>query len=104
MSVAPVAGAAVDGAAVPGAVAVAGAGAGVGFVGVPLMALTMSPVQAAAILLPILCLMDIVSVWTWWGVYDRRTLRDTLHGAVLSDGIARPTPNAMIIRHTATYQ
>lgn len=60
---------------------------GVGFVGVPLMALTMSPVQAAAILLPILCLMDIVSVWTWWGVYDRRTLRDILPGAVLGVGL-----------------
>lgn len=55
---------------------------GVGFVGVPLMALAMSPVQAAAILLPILCLMDVVSVWTWWGTYDRKTLADMLPGAV----------------------
>ncbi|RWC88728.1 MAG: sulfite exporter TauE/SafE family protein, partial [Mesorhizobium sp.] len=46
-----------------------GFGGAVGFIGVPLMALAMPPVQAAAILLPILCLMDIVSVWTWWGVY-----------------------------------
>ncbi|PZO79134.1 MAG: hypothetical protein DI629_10165, partial [Mesorhizobium amorphae] len=38
-----------------------GFGGGVGFVGVPLMALVISPVQAAAILLPILILMDIVS-------------------------------------------
>lgn len=60
---------------------------GVGFVGVPLMALTMSPVQAAAILLPILCLMDVVSVWTWWGVYDRRTLVEMLPGAVLGVGL-----------------
>jgi len=60
---------------------------GVGFVGVPLMALVMSPVQAAAILLPILCLMDIVSVWTWWGVYDRKTLADMLPGAVAGVGL-----------------
>jgi len=60
---------------------------GVGFVGVPLMALVISPVQAAAILLPILCLMDMVSVWTWWGVFDRRTLRDMLPGAVLGVGL-----------------
>jgi uncharacterized membrane protein YfcA len=60
---------------------------GVGFVGVPLMALTMSPVQAAAILLPILCLMDVVSVWTWWGVYDRKTLADMLPGAFLGVGL-----------------
>lgn len=60
---------------------------GVGFVGVPLMALVMSPVQAAAILLPILCLMDVVSVWTWWGVYDRKTLADMLPGALLGVGL-----------------
>jgi len=60
---------------------------GVGFVGVPLMALAMSPVQAAAILLPILCLMDVVSVWTWWGVFDRRTLVDMLPGAVAGVGL-----------------
>lgn len=63
-----------------------GFGGAVGFVGVPLMALVMPPVQAAAILLPILCLMDVAAVWTWWGVYDRRTLADMLPGAVV--GIA----------------
>jgi len=64
-----------------------GFGGAVGFVGVPLMALTMPPVQAAAILLPILCLMDIVSVWTWWGVYDRKMLVDMMPGAVIGIGI-----------------
>lgn len=60
---------------------------GVGFVGVPLMALAMSPVQAAAILLPILCVMDIVSLWTWRGVYSRQTLVDMLPGAVAGVGL-----------------
>jgi len=60
---------------------------GVGFVGVPLMALTVSPIQAAAILLPILCLMDIVSVWTWRGVYDRQTLVSMLPGSVIGIGL-----------------
>lgn len=60
---------------------------GVGFVGVPLMALAMSPVQAAAILLPILCVMDVAALWSWRGVYDRRTLVDTLPGAVLGVGL-----------------
>jgi uncharacterized membrane protein YfcA len=64
-----------------------GFGGAVGFIGVPLMALTMPPVQAAAILLPILCLMDIVSVWTWWGVYDRRMLVDMMPGAVIGIGL-----------------
>ena len=64
-----------------------GFGGAVGFVGVPLMALTIPPVQAAAILLPILCLMDVVSVWTWWGVYDRRMLVDMMPGAVIGIGL-----------------
>ncbi|MGX9573183.1 sulfite exporter TauE/SafE family protein [Mesorhizobium sp. f-mel] len=64
-----------------------GFGGAVGFVGVPLMALAMPPVQAAAILLPILCLMDIVSVWTWRGVYDRKMLTDMMPGAVIGIGL-----------------
>lgn len=63
-----------------------GFGGAVGFVGVPLMALVMSPVQAAAILLPILCLMDMVSVWTWRGVYDRGVLLSMMPGAVVGIG------------------
>ena len=63
-----------------------GFGGAIGFVGVPLMALMMSPVQAAAILLPILVLMDMVSLWTWRGVYDRPTLTSMLPGAVVGIG------------------
>ncbi|ODT07506.1 MAG: hypothetical protein ABS58_06830 [Mesorhizobium sp. SCN 65-20] len=59
-----------------------GFGGAVGFVGVPLMALVISPVQAAAILLPILILMDLVSLWTWRGVYDRSILWQMLPGSV----------------------
>ena len=63
-----------------------GFGGAMGFVGVPLMALVMSPVQGAAILLPILVLMDMVSLWTWRGVYDRPTLAIMLPGAVVGIG------------------
>lgn len=63
-----------------------GFGGSMGFVGVPLMALAMSPLQAAAILLPIMILMDIVALWTWRGVHDRRTLAFMLPGSML--GIA----------------
>ena len=31
--------------------------------------------------------MDVVSLWTWRGVYDRRMLRDMLPGAMLGIGI-----------------
>jgi uncharacterized membrane protein YfcA len=44
-----------------------GFGGGLGAASVPLMALVISPVQAAAILLPILCVMDIVALWKFRG-------------------------------------
>lgn len=63
-----------------------GLGGAMGFVGVPLMALIMSPVKAAAILLPIMVLMDMVSLWTWRGYYHLPTLKVMLPGAMI--GIA----------------
>ena len=44
-----------------------GFGGGLGVMAVPLMALVISPVQAAAILLPILCVMDLVALWKFRG-------------------------------------
>jgi uncharacterized membrane protein YfcA len=64
-----------------------GFGGAVGFVGVPLMALVMSPIQAAAILLPILVFMDIVSLWTWRGVFDRDVLASMLPGSLVGIGV-----------------
>lgn len=64
-----------------------GLGGAVGFVGVPLMALAMPPVQAAAILLPILILTDLVSLWSWRGVYDTRILKTMMPGAMVGIGI-----------------
>jgi uncharacterized membrane protein YfcA len=64
-----------------------GLGGAMGFVGVPLMALAMSPVRAAAILLPILVLMDLVSLWTWRGVYDGGVLKTMLPGSLIGIGI-----------------
>jgi uncharacterized membrane protein YfcA len=68
-----------------------GLGGAMGFVGVPMMALVMSPVQAAAILLPILVLMDIVSLWTWRGNYHRPTLNAMLPGALFGIAIGWAT-------------
>lgn len=64
-----------------------GFGGGMGFVGVPLMALVIPPLQAAAILLPIMILMDIVSLWSWRGVYDRTILASMLPGSMLGIGV-----------------
>jgi uncharacterized membrane protein YfcA len=68
-----------------------------GFIGVPLMALAMSPVQAAAILLPILCVMDIVSLWTWRGQYDRSLLFSMLPGAIVGIAIGWATASLMTV-------
>lgn len=60
-----------------------GFGSGVGVMAVPLMALTIPPLQAAAILLPILCIIDIFSVWAYRKVWDRSNLRILLPGALV---------------------
>ena len=52
-----------------------GFGGGLGIVAVPMMSLIMSPVQAAGILLPILCLMDLVSLHAWRGQWVWAELR-----------------------------
>ena len=39
-----------------------GFGSGIGVLGVPLMALVISPAQGAAIMLPLLCAMDIFNI------------------------------------------
>ena len=43
-----------------------GFGGGLGFLATPLIALSVSPGQAAAIMLPILILIDQANVWTYW--------------------------------------
>jgi len=64
-------------------VAKGGFGGSISVVAVPLMALLMSPTQAAAILLPILLVMDAVVVKTYWGRYDRHALMLMLPGAMV---------------------
>lgn len=52
-----------------------GFGGGLGTLAVPLMALAVSPLQAAAILLPILCFADLVSLWAYRGKWIWTELR-----------------------------
>lgn len=47
----------------------------------PLMALVVSPVQAAAITLPILIVQDVVSVWAYRYTWDRRNVAILVVGA-----------------------
>ncbi len=60
-----------------------GFGGGLGTAAVPLMALVISPVQAAAILLPILCLMDLVALWKFRGKWVWPELRVLLPASLL---------------------
>jgi uncharacterized protein len=47
---------------------------GLGLLALPLMALVVSPVQSAAIMLPILIVQDVVTVWAYRHSWDRRNL------------------------------
>ena len=60
-----------------------GFGGAVAVLSVPIMSLLMSPTQAAAILLPILVVMDAVVVRTYWGQFDKRALQLLLPGALV---------------------
>jgi len=51
-------------------IAKGGFGNAIGVVAVPLMALAVSPLQAAAILLPILCVMDVFAIRKFWRQWD----------------------------------
>lgn len=76
-----------------------GFGGAMALMGTPLMSLVMPPIQAAAILLPILIAMDMVSLWTWRGQFNGRTLRILLPGAMA--GIAFGWAMAAIVTDEA---
>jgi len=61
---------------------------GIGMAAPPLLALTVPPLQALAILLPILIVQDIVSLWWYRRDYDGWNLKVMLPGAVVGVGLA----------------
>jgi uncharacterized protein len=65
-----------------------------GIVAVPVMALAVSPLQAAAILLPILCAMDIVTMWKYRGRWKLSELTLLIPASLI--GIAVGT---LLFRH-----
>ncbi len=64
-----------------------GFGAGFGMIAVPLMALVVSPVRAAAILLPILCLMDVFALWAYRGKWVLPELRMLVPASLIGIGV-----------------
>lgn len=61
---------------------------GLGILGVPLMALVISPLQSAAIMLPILVLMDLIGVWAYRKSFDKTNLLILIPGAIIGILIA----------------
>jgi uncharacterized membrane protein YfcA len=61
---------------------------GVSLLATPLLALVLPPLEAAAVLLPILILQDVISVYTYRRDWDARTLKVMLPGAIIGIGAA----------------
>lgn len=64
-------------------IAKAGFGGGVGAVATPLMALTISVADAAAILLPLLIVADIFTIRHYYNAYDTKSLKLMIPGSVI---------------------
>ncbi|MEO8653637.1 MAG: sulfite exporter TauE/SafE family protein [Ramlibacter sp.] len=54
-----------------------------GGMAVPLLSLVVSPLQAAAVMLPVLCFIDLFGLRAVWGVYDRRNMPILLAGLAI---------------------
>jgi uncharacterized protein len=77
-----------------------GLGGAFALMGVPVLALVMPPVQAAALLLPLLLMMDAVGLWAWRGQFDRSVLVAMLPAAAVGIGVgwltAAATPEGLV--------
>jgi uncharacterized membrane protein YfcA len=56
--------------------------AGVAILSMPLLSLVISPIQAAAIMLPVLMVQDVVTVWSYRKTWDGATLLHLAPGAL----------------------
>ncbi len=60
-----------------------GFGGGLGAVGVPILTLVVDPRTAAAVLLPILCVIDLVGLRAYWGKWHRLNMRILIAAAMI---------------------
>jgi uncharacterized membrane protein YfcA len=56
---------------------------GIGALAVPLMAIVASPLQSAAVLMPILMVLDLIAVWMYRKTFDRITLAITVPASIV---------------------
>jgi uncharacterized membrane protein YfcA len=78
-----------------------GFGGGLAIIAVPIMSLAIDPILAAAIILPILCVMDLVSVKAYWKQWDTQLIKDLIPAAgmgILLGGLSFHFFNAGAIR------
>jgi uncharacterized membrane protein YfcA len=61
----------------------AGFGGGLALISVPMLSLVISPLEAAAIMLPILCVMDLFGVWGYRRTWRRESMGVLFAGVVL---------------------
>lgn len=54
-----------------------------GIIAVPLISLHVSPIKAAAIMLPVLCIMDIFTVQKFWKKWDTNAVKQSIPSAIL---------------------
>lgn len=62
--------------------------AGAGMIATPLMSLFMPPLQAAALLLPVQIVQDVLAVWMFRRTYSAWNLKVMLPGALIGVGLA----------------
>jgi hypothetical protein len=68
-----------------------GFGGGLGLLTVPMMAIVVPPAQAAAIMLPILMVMDVGAVWVCRRTWDRSLMKVLLPAGLLGMAIGMLT-------------
>lgn len=68
-----------------------GMGDAIGLLGVPILSFAVPPVQAAAILLPILVVMDMAALWSWRKHNNPTLLKLMLPGALIGVAIGWAT-------------
>jgi uncharacterized membrane protein YfcA len=72
-----------------------GFGGAFGFASVPMMALVISPVQAAGLMLPILLVMDVIAVWGFRKDFDRQIVMTLLPWGLLGTALGWMTASVV---------
>jgi uncharacterized membrane protein YfcA len=68
-----------------------GFGAGLGFASVAILTLAIPPLQAAGIMLPVLCVMDLFGVWAYRNNWSREHMPIILLGGLIGIGVGWAT-------------